>query len=73
MSDKTAPKTGTDTSVDSLTPCYKPWSFFADECPWRRLDESLGLCCAGNIDDCGVYGPCYEDDCAPYHFVRKGL
>jgi hypothetical protein len=30
------------------------------------------LCCNGNIDDCGVHGPCNEEECALYHFM-KGL
>lgn len=41
---------------------------------WLRVaGGGFGLCCSGNIDDCNVYGPCHEDDCAPYHFVKKGL
>jgi hypothetical protein len=47
------------------------WRFFADGCPWQRLSDSLGLDCSGTIDDCNVYGPCNEDNCAPYHFVRR--
>ena len=64
-----------DMGVSEATeaPGYKPWRVFADGCPWKRFEDGFGLCCSGNIDDCNVYGPCHEDDCAPYHFAKKGL
>ena len=50
---------------------YKPWRHYADGCPWKQWRDEM-LCCNGNIDDCGVYGPCNEEECALYHFM-KGL
>ena len=59
-----------DVSESSQMSCYKPWLHYADTCPWKRMETRLGLRCSGNIDDCGVYAPCCEDECVPYHFVK---
>ena len=61
----------TDGSKSAPALGYKPWRHYADGCPWKQFRDEV-LCCNGNIDDCGVHGPCNEEECAPYHFM-KGL